>query len=718
MCGTWGNVDEAGGNVKKQSAFQRVFGMVELVLGRLSIRTKILIIPATALVGFFLYWLYSFSVTQTTTSILTDFSEKNFPVIDRVSLVSRHLIEIDGMYAQAIGDFDQFLVEDAADMANESRELVLGIAEIDPETRDAVKSIVERWDAYVEISSEVATAFIDSSMDMQELAGMAGNRNEIYQSLRERIETFNRERSESFVDQLERATGAAQLATVIGIALVLGLAVLLLGASMLVSHALNSPIIELRNAIGRVSRGDFSAEVNAVGSDSIAEMCHDFSHLLKSLNQAIGESNRVLSAISSGDFTQRIDRDMSGDFERLKQGVNGSAESVDTTMQALDAVMQSLAGGDFSARMDERVAGEMRHRVDRAMAVIQQALGGVATVMQASASGDFGRRLDMDLSGDLEQLQTAINQSMDGLEAAITEILGVARGMSEGDLTQRVEGRYEGSLDTLKQSLNESQDKLAEAMSRVAETAETVATSANEIAAGNNDLSNRTERQASAVEQSAASMEQMSATVRNSADNARKGQEITNQAAKSADESAPVVKASIESMQEISGVSERIGEIISVIDGLAFQTNLLALNAAVEAARAGEQGRGFAVVAGEVRSLAHRSTESAKEIRDLVAETTEKVQQGNKYVNQAGETLEEIAAQVREIAVLTEEATSAAAEQAAGVDQVADAMRDLESVNQQNSALVEEMTASTESLTSQANSLREMVSKFRLSRDV
>jgi methyl-accepting chemotaxis protein len=689
----------------------------ESKLGRLSIRTKILIIPAAALLGFFLYWLYSFSVSQTTTSVLEEVSTTKFPVIDRVALVSRNLAEIDAMFAQALGDMDEFLIEDAQAAADQARERLAGISAIAPATEAAVNDILAIWDRYVASSSNTALAFIDGSADMQQLAEMAQAKREVFTSLRSEIENFKNTNTAGFVAELEGAIASSQRATFIGIALVVVLAVFLLIASLLVSHAIRGPIIRLRKAIEQVSAGDFSAQVESHGTDSIAVMCRDFSHLLTDLNAAIGESNRVLKAISQGDFSQRIEAKMAGDLDLLKQGVNGSAQSVDTTMRALDEVMSALANGRFDARMDPRVEGGMRERVDHAMGVMQSALRAIGDVMQASAAGDFGQRLELELSGDFDQLKRSINSSMDALETAINEILEITRGMSEGDLTQRVRGQYDGSLDSLKQGLNQSQENLAEAMLRVAETAETVATSAKEIAAGNNDLSTRTERQASAVEESAASMEQMSATVRNSADNAKKGEEITNGAAKRAEESAPVVKASIQAMEEISGASERIGEIVSVIDSIAFQTNLLALNAAVEAARAGEQGRGFAVVAGEVRNLAHRSTESAAEIRKLIEETRGKIEQGNTYVNQAGETIEQIAGQVREIAALTEEQTAAAAEQAAGVDQVADAMRDLESANQQNSALVEEMTASTDSLSAQANSLRSMVEDFKLRAD-
>jgi methyl-accepting chemotaxis protein len=683
-------------------------------MGKLSIRAKIVVLPVVALIGFLSYFTYSYSVNNSAIEVMRGFSDWKLPILESFSEVNKGLAETQAIFSQSIGDMDEFLLEDAVKKSQEVRAVLSQIAQINPEAKVSIEEILENWDSFIEASKNSALEFIEGEASMQDLSRLAEKRQQLLKQLETSIETFQGNSRKRFLSDLEESIAGAESANTIGFILIAVLAIVMIAATVVVSLAIRKPVERLRDAIAKVAKGDFAVKVEAEGQDAIAVMCRDFNALLLGMNEAISESNSVLDAIASGDFSKRIDVDMKGDLDRLKRGVNSSASSVDTTMRALDSVMKALANGDFSARMDKRVVGETRHTVDRAMMIMQQALQSISEVMQAAARGNFSRRMDIELSGDLDRVKRAINSAMEDVDAAITEILDVTAAMSDNDMTKRVEGDYSGSIDEMKQMLNQSQATLSETLESVRETAATVATSAKEIAAGNNDLSVRTERQSAAVEESAASMEEMSATVKASADNAKRGEEITLEAARQARESKPVVESSIQSMSEITEASNKISEIIGVMDSIAFQTNLLALNAAVEAARAGEQGRGFAVVASEVRSLAQRSSDSAAEIRDLINNTVEKVEQGNTYVQQAGQALDAIAAQVEEIAILTKEQTSAAAEQSAGVDQVTGAMRDLESANQQNSALVEEMAASTESLNSQAARLREMVERFNV----
>jgi methyl-accepting chemotaxis protein len=243
---------------------------------------------------------------------------------------------------------------------------------------------------------------------------------------------------------------------------------------------------------------------------------------------------------------------------------------------------------------------------------------------------------------------------------------------------------------------------------------EGVATASAEIAQGNNDLSARTEQQASSLEETAASMEELSATVKQNADSARQANQLAAQASTVAVQGGDVVGQVVETMKGINDSSRKISDIISVIDGIAFQTNILALNAAVEAARAGEQGRGFAVVASEVRSLAGRSAEAAKEIKNLINASVERVEQGTVLVDKAGVTMAEVVSAIRRVTDLMGEISAASNEQSAGVSQVGEAVISMDQVTQQNAALVEEMAAAASSLKSQANDLVQIVAVFDL----
>ncbi|OZA55185.1 MAG: hypothetical protein B7X79_15835, partial [Acidovorax sp. 17-64-282] len=266
----------------------------------------------------------------------------------------------------------------------------------------------------------------------------------------------------------------------------------------------------------------------------------------------------------------------------------------------------------------------------------------------------------------------------------------VARAVAGGDFTQPIAVK-DGDTTSLMAQLAAMKDGLAQVVSQVRRGSESVAMASSEIAQGNQDLSARTESQASALEETAASMEQLGATVRQNADSAGQANALARSASDVAVRGGEVVGQVVQTMKGINESSQRIADIIGVIDGIAFQTNILALNAAVEAARAGEQGRGFAVVASEVRSLAGRSAEAAKEIKQLISASVERVEQGSAMADQAGETMTEVVQSIRRVTDLMGEINAASSEQASGVAQVGEAVTQMDQATQQNAALVEEM---------------------------
>ena len=300
------------------------------------------------------------------------------------------------------------------------------------------------------------------------------------------------------------------------------------------------------------------------------------------------------------------------------------------------------------------------------------------------------------------------------LSRGFSQAVTVARAVSEGDLTTRIDvgGRDEfGQLMAALQTMNTN---LTRIVGRVRESSESIATASAQIAQGNGDLSSRTEQQASALEETSASMEEMGSTASQNADNARTANQLASSASGVAVQGGDVVSRVVQTMKSINDSSKQISDIIGVIDGIAFQTNILALNAAVEAARAGEQGRGFAVVAAEVRSLAQRSAEAAKEIKGLIGASVERVEQGSLLVDQAGTTMQEIVTSIQRVSDIVGEISSASVEQNAGVNQVSQAVSQMDQATQQNAALVEESAAAAASLRQQAEQLVEAVSVFRL----
>ena len=306
-----------------------------------------------------------------------------------------------------------------------------------------------------------------------------------------------------------------------------------------------------------------------------------------------------------------------------------------------------------------------------------------------------------------------MEQLLGGEPAAAREI---ANTIANGDLSSDIEVKT-GDSTSLLAAMKKMQHNLRGLVWHIKQSAEEISNGAQEISAGNTNLSQRTEEQASSLEETASSMEEMASTVKQNAENAKSANVMATEASQVAIKGGEVVTQVVSTMWDINASSKKIVDIISVIDGIAFQTNILALNAAVEAARAGEQGRGFAVVAAEVRSLAQRSATAAKEIKQLIGDSVEKVQGGTLLVKEAGETMDEIVTAVKLVTDIVNEISAASQEQSAGIDQVNNAITNMDEVVQQNAALVEQAAAAANSLESKAHDLLDATTKFRLAED-
>ncbi|MCU7836304.1 MAG: HAMP domain-containing protein [gamma proteobacterium symbiont of Taylorina sp.] len=464
------------------------------------------------------------------------------------------------------------------------------------------------------------------------------------------------------------------------------------------------------------ANSEFEKRVQISGKDEISRIGLAFNNLLDALQSAIVEVNSVMSAVAEGNFEKRIKTPLHGDLDTLKNAVNGSADSVDTTMNALADVMQALSDGDFKVRMNSQVKGEFRHKVDNAMNSIDTALTEIGQIMLALTQGDFSQRIHSQFNGELNILKDNINLSINGLDNAINEIAKVTRVQQKGNLTVQVEGSYLGQLGVLKKAINTSAQHLMKIVSEIREAANSVSISSQELSQGNIDLSHRTEEQASSLEETAASLEQINSTVKQSAENSELSNIQVEKSYQQAQQGGKIVDQAIKAMQQINDSSQQIANIINIIDEIAFQTNLLALNAAVEAARAGEQGRAFAVVAEAVRSLAQRSSNSAKDIKRLINKSVDLVEEGSHLVNHSGDTLEQIIKSVMNVKTMINEIVTSNREQSAGIDQINTAMTHMDETTQQNAALVEQAAATSETVSENAEQLLKMVDFFQISR--
>lgn len=477
---------------------------------------------------------------------------------------------------------------------------------------------------------------------------------------------------------------------------------------------ITKPIKSILDAIREVEQsGKIDTQLNSKAQDEVGVMTRAFASLLHQINQALNEANQTVSAIAQGDFNQSMQGEYRGDLRTLKEGVNASAKSVAFMMNELSKVMQALKDGQFNVRMDEKVAPNFRALVEGALQSMETVMVEINQTLSGMQQGQFNLRVEAHASGELLTLKNHVNESLSALESAIKEINQIMAAQAQGDLSQTIEGEYQGGLDELKRAINASSEQLNKIVTDAIEVSSQVTSAADEVSRGAMDLSDRVQQQAASVEETSATMEQMNSAVQNTNDHAKRAAEVAHDVQGKAEQGNKVMADTIEAMSSIQESSHKISDIVTLIDGIAFQTNLLALNAAVEAARAGDHGRGFAVVAGEVRALAQKSAEAAKDIKNLIDESVGRIDQGTKLATESGEVLSQIMGSVEDVSGMIEQIAQASSEQAEGISQVNKAIAQIDSGTQQNAALVEETSAAAESLNEQAQVLRDDMSRFK-----
>jgi methyl-accepting chemotaxis protein len=459
------------------------------------------------------------------------------------------------------------------------------------------------------------------------------------------------------------------------------------------------------------------------GSDELTELTNDtirLSWITMALVLALGAG---LGFFITQFGIVRPMRVLIGMLQRMAKGeaieITGTErrDEVGETSRAVNEIKLMLAE---KARQEAQAKAEQeKHAEAEREAAKQKVLGefeaAVGGIVKAAAAGDFSQRVDLaGKFGLVLNFGTAINSLCDNVGHALDDLIQMLNALAEGNLTQRITAQYQGSFAILKDNANKTAERIGATIAEIKSSAAEVTNASAEISTSTSDLSQRTEEQAASLEQTSASMEEISATVKKNAENAQAANQSAANTRAVAERGGQVVAKAVEAMAKIDESSRKISDIIGVIDEIARQTNLLALNAAVEAARAGEAGRGFAVVASEVRSLAQRSSQAAKDIKDLITNSNGQVKQGVDLVNRAGASLSEIVESIKKVADTVADIASATAEQASGIDQVGKALTQMDEVTQQNSALVEENAATAKTLEHQAHAMDERVAFFRI----
>jgi len=512
-------------------------------------------------------------------------------------------------------------------------------------------------------------------------------------------------------------TAANALRLLIILAVVAG--VLASAFGWLITRSITAPTRKLVEGADKMAIGDFNFRLDINSKDEVGALANSVRSMQVAVQAMIADASMLAKAAVDGKLSTRADASKhQGDFQAIVKGVNDTLDAVIGPLNVAASYVDQISKGAIPAKITDTYNGDfntLKNNLNVCIDAVNALVADANMLSQAAVEGKLETRAEAAKhQGDFRKVVEGVNATLDAIVGPVNEVVRVLGALSKGDLTEKITTQYKGTFDQLKSDANLTVEKLTEIVTQIKESTESINVASKEIASGNTDLSSRTEEQASSLEETASSMEELTSTVKQNAENAKQANQLAAGASEVAVKGGAVVGQVVTTMSSINESSKKIVDIISVIDGIAFQTNILALNAAVEAARAGEQGRGFAVVATEVRTLAQRSAAAAKEIKELIGDSVEKVGAGTKLVDEAGTTMKEIVASVKRVTDIMAEITAASQEQSAGIEQVNTAITQMDEVTQQNAALVEQAAAAAESMEEQAGNLATAVAIFKM----
>ncbi len=628
-------------------------------LKTLSVRFKIIAIAVVGVLGLLLYLAFNFSVTKENNQRLLSVRDTYYPILQKVDANLGRLEKVKETLSNAVVMEDEFLIEDADEIAVLITAAFSEIRDLGEEQR-AIE-LEQLFASYYESAKQFCVGMLEETLGGAELTASMNVVNGEASLFTAQLQEFRDSSYQAFNSAIDSSNEAAQDALEMGVWI--GLAVMF-GLALMTWLVSNNICRNIDNAIAttrRISEGDLDTVIDVCVGDETVQLLAEIEQMREKLRIADTQEKQLHAQEKQ-------------EHEREKQ-------------RHADAA--ALADREKNLQVE------------------------VNRVIEAILVGDFTQSINVTgMEGFLADLGEGINQLVHVTRRGLDDVVRVMRALATGDLTQRVDADYQGTFLTLKDSANTTVSKLTQIVGSIRETALQVNNGAREIAGGNTNLSQRTEEQAASLEETSAAMDQMLKTIQATASNATQADTLAQGARTSAATGGNLARDAVEAMTAIRKSSATVADIVGVIDEIAFQTNLLALNAAVEAARAGDQGRGFAVVAQEVRNLAGRSAIAAKEIKKLITDSVEKVKDGSLLANNSAEALDQIVTEIQKVTDIVAEISTASDDQAANLGEVNKAIKQIEVKTQENAALVEETAAASASLSDQAGNLEDLLQFF------
>lgn len=541
------------------------------------------------------------------------------------------------------------------------------------------------------------------------------------QALQKRIEVLKDRDKGSITAAFANTEQSIRRSTQILMAVIVVSLALLFIISMRIIRVAAQSVRRTVSGMDALVKGDLDSTIEASSTDEMGEMVNQVGQVRTTVNELANEISTLIEAVRAGDLKSRGNpENFQGAYASLINGINELIEEFVAPIEVTAQYVERIANGDIPQPISEEYEGDfnqIKGNLNTLVAVMNGLIAQTATLTTSAKAGELDRRGSADdFSGAWSDLINGINETLDAVTEPMRAVSEVMSSMAQGDLTHKIEGNYHGTLARLQQDTNTTIDRLTDVIGSIMQSGSSVWIASNEIAEGNQSLLVRTQEQARSLQHTTGNMENMTKIVRQNADNARRASETVLAAREKAQKGGDVVGNAMRAMDEINASSNRISEIINVINEIAFQTNLLALNASVEAARAGEDGRGFAVVASEVRNLAGRSANAAKEINELIQDSVGKVEEGSRLVNESGRTLDEIMAAVADVTAIVGEISESSGQQANSIESVNVAVAQMEQITNQNATLVHDANRSSNALGTEARKLRNTTEFFRVER--
>jgi methyl-accepting chemotaxis protein len=688
---------------------------------KMTFKMKIWSIPLSAVAVFGLTLALTFVLSTRTARTITDLGAVRYPFMDLVQRLDRQLKLLVEDMQSAVVEGDARKLSDVNAIAEQFRKDTDILSALPAEAEDG-KNLRSAFDAYYDAAMQTSKTLLDGKA--AEAPAAIAQMQARHKAVEAAVKAANAKARDGFeaaldagnsgIRRIEWATVGGALLVIVGLVL---LSHMIVGGLW---RQLGGDPALARDFAEKIAAGDLSAKVQLSPRDTQS--------LMAALTAMAGRINSVIAAQTMmsveherGNIDHRIDASvLPGSYSEL---ANMSNELVEGHLKAtllLVSVLQDYGRGNFASDMP--VFPGKKADLTRAAAEAKKNLLAINMELKrladAATSGDFAARGDATAFQNMfREMVGGMNQVMAACETGITGAGGVLEALARGDLRTGMQGQHKGQFAQLQMDANTTVAKLTEIIAQIKQSTGSIDTAARQISDGNNELNERTAHQAASLEETASAMETIIAAVRQNSQNADRANELAIGASNVAIKGRQVVAQVVDTMSSIDNSSKKIVDIIGVIDGIAFQTNILALNAAVEAARAGEQGRGFAVVASEVRNLAQRTATAAKEIKDLIGESVQKVGAGTMLVDTAGQTMQEIVEAVKRVNDIMGEITTASADQSSSIESVNTSIAGMDESTRQNASLVEHAAAAAARLQQQAERLHQAASIFELADD-